>query len=759
MAIEVGGTGTRVTDMGATSGNNNADDPMSDATAKYSPAGFANPADFCAYAVKEFTSDAAYDKENREAALDDLKFVGLDQWDPDVRAARQRQGRPCLTVNVMPQFIGQVIGERRLNETAIKVSPRKDATVAMANTRGDIIKSIEEFSRAKRVYDNALEAQVTCGISNFRIVMDYAENDAFEQDLFIKHIPNPLAVVWDRMGVDITGKDARHCFVQDTMPRNVYDATFPDNPCPGEMGDDMTQTSFSAGWFDKDIVRVTEFWRMIEKIRELCLYADGSVVDVTDMDPADYMPLAYRDKTGKAKIRRAPKTYAQMHLITSFDILEGPYELPLTRLPIIKVTGREVQVGEDRVRYGLIRFAKDAQRMRNYWRSVMVETLAMAPKNQWLAEHKAVKGREDEFRDAHLSGDPLLVFNDGAEPPQRQMPPPIPAAVLQEIQMNVQDIKDTTGLQDASLGMRSNEISGRAIQARKQEGDVATIIFHDNLNESISEGGDVLNQLLGICYDTTRVLRAIGADTKHRSVTVNDPNDPDSIDLTQGKYDTSIETGPSFTTAREQAADAMMQAIQVAPQLMQIAGDLIVKNQDWPGAQEIADRLKKTIPPQLLDPADMSPEEQAAAQQQQQQGQGAQAVQMAEMAKQSQHADSLRQIELAQKEAEMYTAQANAKAAGAKADEAGHRERQASADADNAEANAIASHAQAHEAGVHDRAASLHHLQDLHHAHEEHQGGQRRQDEQSRAAVKHKSQRPAAGQSGRRPAAKKGTNK
>lgn len=746
MAIEVGGTGTRVTDLGASPAsraNQNIDDVMTNVEDEYTPTDFKTARDFCDYAVKEYTADAAYDKENREAALDDLKFVGLDQWDPDVRAARQRQGRPCLTVNVMPQFIGQVIGERRLNETAIKVSPRKDATVDMANTRGDIIKSIEEFSRAKRVYDAALEAQVTCGISNFRIALDYAENDAFEQDIFIRHIPNPLAVVWDRMSVDITGKDARHCFVQDTMPRNVYDAQFPNNPCPGEMGDDMTQTSFTAGWFNKDIVRVTEFWRMIERIRELCLYADGSVVDITGKDPSEYMPLAYRDPQGKVRIRRAPKTYAQMHLITSFDILEGPYELPITRLPIIKVVGREIQVGEDRVRYGLVRFAKDAQRMRNYWRSVMVETLAMAPKNQWLAEHKSVKGREDEFRDAHLSGDPLLVYNDGAEAPQRQMPPPIPAAVLQEVQMNVQDIKDTTGLQDASLGMRSNEISGRAIQARKQEGDVATIIYHDNLNESISEGGDVVNQLLPICYDTTRVLRAIGADTKHRMVTVNDPNDPESIDLSQGKYDTSIETGPSFTTAREQAADAMMQAIQVAPQLMQIAGDLIVKNQDWPGAQEIADRLKRTIPPQLMDPADMSPEEQQAAQQQQQQGQAAQSVQMAEMAKQSQHADSMRQIELASKEAEMYTAQANA-------DTAKHKARQASADADATEARAQEAHASAHEAGIHDRAASLHHLQDLEHGHAAHSGNERRQDEQSRATVKSKSQRPASGQQGRR---------
>jgi len=716
-----------------------AQDPEDSEKAKYTPDGFKDAAAFVDYARKEYDADAAYDRSNREAALDDLKFLVMDQWDPDVRAARERAGRPCLTINTLPQFIGQVVGDRRLNETSIKVSPRKDATVDMAQTREDLIRSIEAYSRAKRVYDEALAAQVTCGISAFRIVMDYADNDVFEQDIFIKHIPNPLAVVWDRMGVDITGRDARHVFVQDTMPRNVYEEMYPDHPCPGEMDDSLTTAALNSGWFDRDTVRVTEFWRMIEKMRELCLYTDGSTVDVTDMEPEQYMPYAYRDpKTGAARIRRAPRTYAQMHLITGFDILEGPYELPITRLPIIKVTGRECQVGEDRVRYSLIRNAKDSQRLKNYWRSTMAEKLAMAPKAPWLAEHKSVKGREEDFRNAHLSSDPLLIFNDGTEPPQRQAPPPIEAALLQEVQLNTQDIKDTTGLQDASLGMRSNEISGRAIQARKQEGDVATIIFHDNLNESIQEGGDVINQLLGVCYDTPRVVRAIGANTKHRLMNINDPNDPDSIDLTVGKYDVTVETGPSFTTAREAAADAMMQAIQVAPQLMQIAGDLIIKNQDWPGAAEIAERVAKTIPPQLMDPADMSPEEQQQLAQQQQQGQAAQSVQMAEMAQQSQHADSMRKIELASKEAEMYTAQANAQAAG-------HKARSASAEADAAEARAREAHAGAHEAGVHDRAASLHHLQELEHKHAAHQGSEERADRQSRQKPQQKA-----------PAAKKG---
>lgn len=656
---------------------------------QYVPEGFKDVEEYLKEVVEEFMADAAYDRLNREAALEDLQFVAGDQWDPVVMADRKEKGRPCLTINVLPQFIGQVIGDRRINSTSIKVRPRKDATQELADTRSGLIKSIEAYSRAERVYDAACEDQVTCGISAFRIDLDYAENDVFEQDIFIRHIPNPLAVIWDRMSIDPTGRDAGHCFVQDIMPRKVYEAKWPEHPCPSELGDDMVNTITAQGWFDKDVVRVTEYWKVIERTRELALTLDGKTIDITDLQEEEYSAKLYVDPaTGKPRIRKAIRTYAQMHLITGFAILEGPYELPITRLPIIKVEGRVVRVGDDRTRYGLVRFAKDAQRLKNYWRSVSAETLAMAPKAQWISPDDAVEGRQDDFRAAHTSGDPLLVYNKNASaPPQRVMPAPIPAAVLQEAAMNQQDIKDTTGLQDASLGVRSNEVSGKAINARQREGDVATVIYHDNLNNAIQEGGDVINQLIPIAYDTVRTARVIGNDDKHKLIKVNDPNDPESPDLTIGKYDISIETGPSYTTQRMEAADAMMQAIQVAPELMQVAGDLIVKSQDWPGAFEIAERLKKTIPQNLLaddDPQKQKPDAQAEQAQQMQQQMAM--AQLQDAQDQMQHAAAMRQAELAE--------------AQAKIEETAARTRQALAQADEAEAQAQKARAEAHKADV-----------------------------------------------------------
>lgn len=693
----------------ATTGFDNLDGGAKDEDEEtYVPEGYKDVQAYLQDVIETFNGDAAYDRENREAALDDLKFVAGEQWDPLVKASRLEQGRPCLTVNVLPTFIAQVIGDRRINSTTIKVRPKKDATQEAAEIRGGLIKSIEAYSRAERVYDSVCEDQVTCGIGNFRIDMDYAENDVFEQDIFVRHIANPLAVVWDMMSIDPTGKDANHCFVQDTMPRKLYEKAWPEHPCPGEIGDALTTVQVATGWFDKDIVRLTEHWRMIERERSLALMTDGDVKDITDLPEEQYADQLFKDPTtGKPRIRKAIVTYAQMHLVTSFAILEGPYELQLTRLPIIKVTGREVRVGDDRVRFSLVRFAKDPMRLKNYAESVTAETLSLAPKAQWAAPSDAVEGREEAFRNAHRDGDPLLIFNKNASaPPTRVDPPSWPQGWAMLSQMNQQNIKDTTGLQDASLGMRSNEISGRAINARKQEGDVATVIYHDNLNSSILEGGDVINQLIPICYDTVRTIRVIGDDEKHKVLKINDPHDENSPDITSGKYDVSIETGPSYTTQRQESADAMMQAIQVAPQLMQVAGDLIVKAQDWPGATEIADRLHKTIPPQLLSDDDPlkqaaqdpnSPAGQAAAAAQQQAGNEQQSQQMAlqkqqleltQLAAEFEHAQGVRKLEIQNKMAEIVKAEAEAAASQAQVPVAHAQAREAQAKADKAELEA-----------------------------------------------------------------------
>lgn len=582
------------------------------------PEGYESEDDFVREARERFTAAESYDRENRDAAVDDLRFLAGDQWDQTTYANRIAQGRPCLTINQLPQFVAQVVGDIRINRPAIKVRPAEDGDEDVAEVRQGLIRAIEQQSKAQMVYAQAGQMQTACGVGNFRIGLDYAGDDTFDRDITISLIPDPLAVLWDPLSVEPTGRDARYCFVIDEMPRKDFEARYPD-AAPNELSTEELR----GGWFQKDVVRVTEYWVVKEHKDQIHQLSDGTVVK----GEKPKVPKGLVIMSSRQTVRRT----ACLYIITGTEILDGPFEIPITRVPIFRCEGWTLTVEGKRHRWGLIRFAKDPARLKNYWRSTVAETLALAPKAQWIAQASSVEGREDEFRNAHRSGDPLLIANDGAMMPERVNPPQFPAALAQEAAMNAQDMKDVTGLHDASLGVKSNETSGKAILARDRQGDVATFIYPDNLKEAISECGRVINDLLPLVYDTARTIRILGDDEAPKIQRINDPGHPDNIDLSVGKYDVVVETGPSYSTKRVEAAESMMQFVQAVPQAAQVAADLIAKAQDWPMAEAIGERLQKLLPPNLQDPP-KTPEEQqqaqeAAQQQQVQQGMAMDAAQ------------------------------------------------------------------------------------------------------------------------------------
>lgn len=566
----------------------------------YVPEGFNTVEDYLADARETYQTDVDADADNRIAALEDKRFAAGEQWDPEV--LKQRQGLPCLTIDTISQFTAQVVGDWRLNKVGIKVLPGENGDKNIADIRGDLIRNIETTSRAQRVYNDAFESMIQCGDGAFRVAIQYAAEDVFDQEIVLQPIDDALSVVWDRLSIDPTGRDATHCFVDDFLPEKEFNARWEDAD-PSLLSDNDRRSYSASGWCDNKVVRVTEHWRLIEREKLFVLFEDGSI-HAFDEDAEPEAIVEFIKTHGKpTKTRIAPCTYAQMHLITGWKILAGPYEYKLNRLPIIRMAGRTVTVGERRVRHGIVRKMKDPLRLKNWCRSIAIEMLGYAPKSKWIATESAVEGREDTFRKAHQTRDPLLIVNDETVIDQdikRIDPPAIEAAWLNEAQINAQDMKDVTGIHDASLGIKSNETSGKAIQARQREGDVANITYYDNGNAAVLEAGDVINQLIPQIYDGTRIIRIVGEDESSKLVTINDPMNPESPNLATGKYDVIPTTGASYTTKRVEAAEAMMNAIQVYPELMGIAGDLVIKAQDWPGAQELAERLIKTIPPELL---------------------------------------------------------------------------------------------------------------------------------------------------------------
>lgn len=635
------------------------------------PSDFDDAQDFLRFMRETYDKDREADEQNRREMIEDARYVGGDQWDAAVKQRRAASSKPTLTINRLPAYVAQLVGNRRMNDIGIKIAADMGGTKKVAEIREGLIRNIQKVSRAQHAYDKAFEQQVIGGLGNFRVHLDYAHDDVFEQDIHVAAIPNPLAVVWDQGSVDPSGADAQHVFVTDRMSRRDFKRKYPNTQAADWSPNDETVRNY--GWDTSDSVQVVSFWRMRTKKRTLALMRDSSVQDVTDLPVEEWYDLVADDANGEPMIREVNRRYAQMYLCTSQDILSGPYDLPISRVPVFRCPGWELFIEGDRIRWGLIRFLRDPQKLHNYWRSTIAEKLVGSPKAKWVASAEAVEGREDEWRKSHLTDDPLLVYNgDSGAPPIRVAPNEVEAALIQQSDVASQDLRDVSNLHEASFGMQSNEVSGRAITARQRVGEVGTVIYQDNLNIAIEEAGKVINQLIPFVYDTPRLIKVLGPDmVTEKQVPVNGyNNDPESIDITCGKYAVTVTTGPSYTTRRVEAREEMMAMVNAMPQTMGVAADKIVEAQDWPGADEIARRLRTQLPPGMVSEQDLSEEEMQAAQQQQQAAQQQQQIQQAAF-----------ELEMAEKRANIAAAEAKAAESQARAAESLSRAKLAEAQA------------------------------------------------------------------------------
>lgn len=580
------------------------------------PAGFATESDFLEEFRTTFQDDDSADLDNHEAGVEDLQFVVGDQWDPDIQNERQSAHKPTLTINRMPAFIGQVLGRRLQNDTQIKIAPNAGSTKQVADVREGLVRAIQKDSDAAFAYDNALLGAVTCGIGNFQIDLDYEDDDVWEQCIGIKPIHDHFSVVWDRTINEPSGRDADHVNVVEQMPWAKFEKKW-----PWARPADMQRVLFAPelqtnGWWTNSDVRVVANWRMQTKRRTLALLDDNSTHDITEVtaDTPDGAAVLARIKArpdGTPFIRHVDKPYAQRYICSGTDILEGPYNLPIDRVPVFRVPGWEIRIGSKVHRWGLVRFLKDPQRLHNFWRSVIAEKIMRSPKSTWLASNTAVQGREAAWRDSANSDDPLLIWNqESGQKPERVAPVEIEGALIEQAQTTAQDMKDVSNIHEANLGMPSNEVSGRGIEERVAVSENGTALYHKNLERAIKEAGRVTDALIPVVYDTARVVKITLPNNKDEFTAINDVvGDDAKLDITKGKYTVTAETGRSYETKRQESSESILGLAQSMPNVLGLGGDIVVEAMDWPEAERLARRIRRSIPPQLLDPEERTPEQ------------------------------------------------------------------------------------------------------------------------------------------------------
>lgn len=562
------------------------------------------------------------DSTNRAEALMDVKFAAGDQWPVEIQNSRNLESRPCLTINKIDAYIRQVTNQQRMQRPRIKVHPVNNlADYKIAQVIEGITRHIEVNSNADTAYDTAFDYAVRMGWGYWRINTRYVSENSFDQEIYIDTIDNPFTVYFDPNSILPDGSDAERCLITTVMDKKIFRENYPG----ADDGANFQQRSTgddTAAWLTKEDIRVAEYFWIERERAKLYLLSDGTS-GFADSDNffarVEASGLTVVDE--RDSFRKAVKWIK----CTAMEVLEektwaGKY------IPVVPCYGAQVIIDDKRKKYGLVRFAKDPQRMYNFWRTSMTESVALAPKAKWLLAEGQDEGHENEWAMANIKSTPVLRYKQKdiegqpAPAPTRLQPEPPPTGIMEAAGAISADLQMVLGVLDPNQ-LPSGNISGKALAGQQNQVDLSNFHFYDNMTRSIRQTGKIILDLIPKIYDTQRVMRIIGSDGQPDMTTINEQSEIGEVlnDVTVGEYDVVMDTGPGFQTKRQQAVESMMPLLTGNAELFNIAGDLVFRNMDFPGADVIADRLAAMNPLANIDEkSDIPPEVQMRLAQSQQ---------------------------------------------------------------------------------------------------------------------------------------------
>ena len=587
-----------------------------------------------------------------DAALEDIRFVDSEdgQWDDATR--QSRVNRPCLTFDKLSSAVDQVVGQQLQMLPGVKIRGAEEGDQDVAEIYEGLIRQIEQ--RSGRAYKTAFKFSVKGGWGVWMIDHDYVDDTSMNQDVILREIKNPFAVLFDPIIQIQELKECRYAFMFEDMDKDEFERLYP--KAKTGVGERFYSTGNQRAWINEDTVRVADYFRIIFEDRRLVQLSTGEVVDYEDIEPI-IDELNFKGVTITNE-RLVEGRKLERFKMTGLEILEE-YECVGRYIPLVPLLGKTSNINGKFLTRGLVRKAKDAQRMYNYSRSTAIEVTALQPKQPLMATPAMIKGHEERYRNLMTSNDPVLLFNfDNGQKPFREAPASPSSALLTDVQISSDDIKSTTGIFNASLGQQGNETSGRAIRERQLQGNIATYEFVDELVESIKYTGEIFVDMIPKIYDAERQIRILGEDDREEVMMINKPQldlqTGETIiinDLNRGHYDVKVTSGPSFSTRRSETAEQLGTLFGQNPQMAQLGADIYFKSLDLVGADELIERVRKAgIKAGVIEPNDEEKKEITAGDQQQQQMK-AQAMQM----------------EMAMKQAEIANEQAMAKERDSKA--------------------------------------------------------------------------------------------
>lgn len=546
------------------------------------------------------------EKDNREAARDDIDFALLsNQWDDEAIKARRLKGKPMLTINKLPSHIRQVVNDARQNKPSIKINPVDSGSdVETAEVITGLIRNIENTSKADLAYDTGIFQSISSGYGYWRVNVEFTYDDTFDKDIIIDRIANQFSVYGDPYSTSSDGSDWNHCFVTETITKKEFESKYKSKEGNSNWEASDGYDELAAPWSEEDGVMIAEYWYREPFEREICLLSNGEVIDEEVYQENIF---AFEVQGIQKTDQRTTQSYkVTQYIMSGAEILEEN-EWPGKYIPIVPCYGEEIFCDGKRTFKSLVRDAKDAQRQFNFWRTKSTEHAARSTNAPWIGRVGTFATQSRKWATANTEDHAFLEYDK--DPPVQTPAPQVNAAALQEAMNSADDIQATMGMFNPSLGAVSNETSGKAIIARQRESDTGSFHFVDNLSRAIRHTGCIIVDLIPYVYTGERVIRVLGEDKKESESAMigqgGQQVDQETgeitriYDLTTGKYDVVVSSGTSYATQRQEAAAQMIEMMRVNPQAGQIMMDLLAKNLDWPGADEISERFKAMLPPQI----------------------------------------------------------------------------------------------------------------------------------------------------------------
>lgn len=594
-----------------------------------------------------FKRCAEAEDPQRKVILACKQFRALNQWPDEIKIQRQGgpalQGqaaqppRPMLTIDRISQPTRQVSNSVKAANFSINVQPNGyGADDETAKIYKGLLRWIQNRARPEAPVDWAADGAAEGGLGWFRIRADYAVHDLppdgvfgpeyGDQDLCLERIKNNLAVYCDPAAVKPTRSDARYMFVTEDVPKDEFKRRWPNANITSldefrATGDD----SDKQGWVSEDSYRVAEYWCVTYKPHDLIEVKGpaGQTVWMLSADVPKDTPKAMRGKT-----RTLLKPVVTMETITATEILDKADWLG-RRIPLFPIIGEELDVDGLTVLRGVIQPAMDAQRMVNYMYSAAIETVALAPKAPLIVaegqveRYASIWQNANRFNYSYLPYTPISLMGTMVPPPGRDQAEPAIQAMVLMLDRSEEGIKATTAIYDQSLGRSDRDDSGKKVLALQKQSELTNSNYIDNVVTTLTEAGDELVYLLPKYYDRPeRVVQILGIDDQPEQVMLGvpfqkTPQGPQKVagvtpemvkaqqglaqfyDLSKGRYAVTVTVGKSHTTKRAEGSEAMLELVSAQPNLLQVFGDLLFRDLDFPGAPEISERMKKFLLPQL----------------------------------------------------------------------------------------------------------------------------------------------------------------